>query len=513
MRYPPIPKPKPELTRDIAEAVSLFQQSEQIQDVAEILEVHPGHLKCWLYSNPGHKGYRVFQIPKKSGGERTISEPPSPIKILQLKFKLILDQIYQPKSCVYGFVSNRSIVDGAIPHKKRAKWVLNIDLNDFFPSIHFGRIRGLFLSLGVGPNAAAIWAHLVTCDGVLPQGAPTSPVLSNMIARQLDTKLIGLANRFHLTYTRYADDLTFSTTQKNFPAELVEFQNTPLDSDNVKLLPRLTNVFQLTGFTINPQKTRLQSKAVRQEVTGLTVNEFVNVRRKHIRQIRAMIHAAKKFGFQDACREYIEKYAPPGRITAEVFASEEFDPELYFKLVIYGKLAFVRMVRGKTDKCYINLCLQMAEIDHDPPSQIVEIKQMHEEFDVFICHASEDKERVATPLFDALQRVEVTSFIDNEYITWGDSFVEKINHALSRARLIIVVISNNSINKAWPKKELNASLAREVEGRTKVLPLMIGTDTEIDSLLNQLPLLKDKHYEQWNESPDEIAQIIKAKLM
>jgi len=512
MRYPTIPKPKPELSRDLKSTVKRFLASSQLQDVADVLEVHPGHLKHWLYAKPSHAGYVVFKIPKKSGGQRTISVPPDPIKILQLKFKSILDQIYKPKNCVFGFVSNRSIVDGATKHKKKSRWILNIDLEDFFPSINFGRVRGLFIAMGVGPNAASIWAHLVTCHGKLPQGSPTSPVLSNMIARQLDSKLINLARRFHLSYTRYADDLSFSTTKNMFPVELVEFSGSPLDADNVELQPRLVDAIHSSGFKINEKKTRLQSKAVRQEVTGLTVNEFVNVPRRFIRQIRAMVHSAKKFGFIESGREYVKKYAPPGRISPTVLKKEDFDPGAYFKLVIYGKLAFLRMVRGKTDKCYVNLCLKMAEIDSEPPSQIVEIKKMYEEFDVFICHASEDKDLVATPLFNALTDVDVVAFIDNENIGWGDSFVEIINHVLSRAKLVVVVLSNNSVDKAWPKKELNASLAREIDGQTKVLPLMVGSEQEINNLLDQLPLLKDKIHKKWNGSGDVVANEIKKIL-
>ena len=202
MRYPPTPKPKPKLARGLEAAVKLFLASRRFQDVADVLEVHPGHLKHWLYVKPGHAGYMVFKIPKKSGGQRTISSPPVPIKILQLKFKSILDQMYNPKRCVFVLIANRSIVESATQHKKRASWILNVDIENFFPSINFGRIRGLFIAMGIGPKAAAVWAHLVTCLGELPQGAPTSPVLSNMIAKQLDSRLIELARRFHLTYTR-----------------------------------------------------------------------------------------------------------------------------------------------------------------------------------------------------------------------------------------------------------------------------------------------------------------------
>ena len=510
--YPPIPKPKPELTRPTNDAAALFVASKSLKDVASVLEVHPGHLKRWLYECPGHAGYVTFIIPKRSGGERTISVPPPSIQILQAKFKTILDHVYRPKTCVCGFVANRSIVDGARPHKKRAHWVLNCDIKDYYPSIHFGRVLGLFVALGVGPKAAAVWAQLVTANGVLPQGASTSPVVSNMIAKQLDGKMMELARRFHLTYTRYADDLTLSTTKRVFPPEIAVCTATGLVPANIELGPRLLQTIQAAGFVVNVRKTRLYCKAVRQEVTGLTVNEFVNVKRGFVRQIRAMIHAGRKFGLVEAGREYVLRYAPAGRVGPEVLKCRGFDLGCYFKNIVYGKLAFLRMVRGKSDKCYVNLCLQMAEIDPAPPSQVLEIKKMYEEFDVFICHASEDKAMVATPLYEALKTAGVVPFIDTVHITWGDSFVEKINHALSRAKLVVVVLSKISVDKAWPRKEICSALAREVEGKTKVLPLMVGNDEEIAQLLDRLPLLKDKVYEKWEGDPGIVAGKIKSLL-
>lgn len=512
MPFRSIPKPKLKLTRTPEEAARLFLASSTIQNTADTLEVHPGHLKRWLYEHPGHSGYKVFEIPKRTGGQRTIAAPPGALAILQRKFKTILDHVYQPKGCVFGFISGKSIVDGARRHKKRARWILNFDIQNFYPSINFGRVMGLFKALGVGPKAAAIWAHLVTLDGALPQGACTSPVLSNMIAKQLDSKMIGLARRYHLTYTRYADDLSLSTTKKSFPAEIAQVSGTGLDPDNVELQCRLLNAVQESGFAVNDKKTRLYSKAVRQEITGLTVNEFVNVRRSFIRQIRAMIYAAGKHGLEAAGTEYIQLYAPRGRISPDVLENDDFDPARYFLMVVYGKLAYVRMVRGPSDKCYVNLCLKMDSIDPNSPRQIMDIKRMYEEFQVFICHASEDKATVASPLHEALKKLGVVSFIDTEYIKWGDSFVEKINHALSRAKIVVVVLSDSSVDKYWPRKEINAALAREIEGQTKILPLMVGTGEEIQDILGKLPLLADKRYEKWTEGAPVLAKDIASLL-
>lgn len=512
MKFPPIPKPKIHLESPPADAAKRLTASKRIQDVANALEVHPGHLMYWLYQRPGHGGYREVMIPKKSGGERRLLIPPAPIAILQKKLRPILDVIYQPKDCAAGFIAGRSVVYGARRHRKRARWILNFDLSNFYGRICFVRVLGLFRSLGMGHRAAAVLAHLVTCNDMLPQGAATSPVISNMIARSLDNKLLAVARQFRLTYTRYADDISLSTTQNLFPEKLAVRVGTGLVPANVELQPRLLDTVSRAGFEVNPAKTRLYSKHVRQEITGLTVNEFVNVKRTFLRQIRAMIHAAEKHGLKNAGREYITEYAPSHRIGPEALQKSDFDPGAYFLHVIYGKLAFVRMVRGTSDRCYVNLCLKMLKIDPLPPRQVREIKAMHEQFDVFICHASEDKRNVVCPLVEALKEAEVLPFVDNEYIAWGDSFVEKINHALSRAKIVVVVLSRNSLGKAWPQKEVNSALAREVEGRVKILPLIVGSNEEAGEMLAEIPLLAGKLYRRWADNAVELAAQIKHQL-
>lgn len=506
--YPAIPKPSNQLVADIAESVRMFLASKTLQDAAMVLEVHPGHLSYWLYTSPGHKGYTCFTIPKKTSGVRVISSPPSNIRILQNKFKCILDQIYKPRSCVYGFVSGKSIVDAAQVHKKKSKYILNIDLQDFYPTINFGRVRGLFISLGLGEKAASVFAHLVTHNGNLPQGAPTSPVISNMIAYKLDCKMIALARRYHLLYSRYADDLSLSTKKRSFPTDIAVFSQSGIIIENVQISPVLYVIVQSSGFKINEKKVRIYTKGVRQEITGLTVNEFVNVRRQFIRQIRAMIHASEKFGYKGAGTEYLNKYIRPHK-TPPSARSKEFDPGEYFKQVVYGKLAFLKMVRGESDKCYNALCLRFAKNDSEPPEFIKRVREMYEQFDVFICHASEDKATIATPLYDALVAIGINTFIDNKYIVWGDSFVEKINHALSQAKIVVIVFSDNSVDKKWTRKEIHAALSCEISGKLKILPLMCGNDEYAESIIGKLPLFSDKLYKKWSGDPTSLAEEIK----
>ena len=162
------------------------------------------------------------------------------------------------------------------------------------------------------PEVATVLAQIACHDNQLPQGAPTSPVLANMVCWGMDSALQRLAGQCRSTYTRYADDLTFSTNRRDFPTELAT-----IDDGEVRLGPELAAVLERSGFRVNARKVRLQTREFRQEVTGLTVNVFPNVRRRYVRQIRAMLHAWRTFGLAAAEAEYRRRYAQdhrgPGR--------------------------------------------------------------------------------------------------------------------------------------------------------------------------------------------------------
>jgi RNA-directed DNA polymerase len=155
-------------------------------DVADLLEVSVKRLAFHLYKVPATKRYATFEVPKRSGGRRTISAPISALKILQRKLAHVFSLIYEPKAATHGFVPARSIVTNAQRHIK-AKFVLNVDLKDLFPSINFGRVRGLLMAVpyGLYHGCATILAQLCCNDNALPQGAPTSPAVSNMICARL----------------------------------------------------------------------------------------------------------------------------------------------------------------------------------------------------------------------------------------------------------------------------------------------------------------------------------------
>jgi RNA-directed DNA polymerase len=250
--------------------------------------------------------YVFFTVPKKTGGVRRLSAPHQDIAATQRK---ILQEILVRlplHNDAHGFVIGRSIVTNARPHVG-AQIVLNLDLKDFFPSIRFPRIRGILTASGFSPCAATILAllctesprqvlglggqklYVATGPRALPQGACTSPALANLSARFLDARLAGLAKAWGWTYTRYADDLTFSTVA--------------LDHDIGRMLTAIRNVVGDEGFTVNEEKTKVLRRSQAQEVTGLVINDRPKAPRQLIRRIRAILHRAQKEGLAAQNRE------------------------------------------------------------------------------------------------------------------------------------------------------------------------------------------------------------------
>jgi len=312
-----------------------------------------------IYSS-NHDRYFNFQIPKSSGGFRTITAPNSKLKNLQRKLNYILQSVYEPKAATHGFVSGRSTVTNAKAHAG-ARIVLNVDLKEFFPSINFGRVRGMFMAVPyeLPPEVATVVAQTCSLKYSLPQGAPTSPTIANMICAKLDSELTYLAKDCRSTYTRYADDITFSTTQREMPEGLVEKAQlesaSPLE---VTLGDRLTSIIEANGFEVNQRKVRLQRSNVRQEVTGLVVNEFANVPRELVRQVRAMIHAWRKFGLEDAHDHHAKKYYD-SEDQAELadrqgagLDQEGKEGVPRFEDVLRGRIEYIGMVRGKDNSIY-----------------------------------------------------------------------------------------------------------------------------------------------------------------
>jgi len=278
-----------ELVASESELGDRFFNLRRPEDIVDLLELSSyAFLEYTIFVLKEPERYSRFLIPKKRGGQRVILEPIPNLKIIQSKLLQVLQSVYEPRPAVHGFVVDRSIVTNAAPHV-RNRYVLNLDLKDFFPSIHFGRVRGMFMAFPYGLNdkVATVLAQICSLPECLPQGAPTSPTISNMICTKLDSQLQTLAGRHRCYYTRYADDITFSTSVSRFPTALAGVVQDE-SGRRVEIGKDLKEIVLSNGFRINSRKVRLQTRNKRQEVTGLTTNQFVNVNRKYVRQIRAI---------------------------------------------------------------------------------------------------------------------------------------------------------------------------------------------------------------------------------
>ncbi|MBO9502825.1 retron Ec67 family RNA-directed DNA polymerase/endonuclease [Brevundimonas sp. A19_0] len=280
-----------------------LKEAEDIEDLAALLGYKPKSLAYILYKIPDGAKYTTFTIPKKTGGEREICAPIAQLKLLQRRLANILyacrdeiDKSSKLGSLSHGFRRGHSIVSNAKPHRRR-RYVLNLDLKDFFPSFNFGRVRGFFIkskAFELNEKVATLIAQIACHNNALPQGSPCSPVISDLLAHLLDARLAKMAKAQGVTYSRYADDLTFSTSKKEFPAALATSKEgeTNVWELGEELVSRIVDA----GFAINPDKTRMQCHASRQLVTSLTVNAKVNIRQEYYRRTRAMCDALFKTG-------------------------------------------------------------------------------------------------------------------------------------------------------------------------------------------------------------------------
>ena len=318
-------------------AVDDFVNARTRRDVARVLNISYGKMIYHLYKSPLENKYREFSVPKKSGGERVICAPNGVIKSLQRRLADLLYVIHDRKPSAHGCIPKRGIRTNAEKHA-RSRYVINFDIKDFFPSINFGRVRGIFMAhpLSFPEEVATVLAHICCFNGVLPQGAPTSPVVANMIARRMDREMQELSKKNGFMYSRYVDDITLSTKKKIVPEDLLEKKG------NVWVVgSSVVDVVEGNGFSINEKKTRISGRWERQEVTGLTVNRFPNVRRSFVRQVRAMLHAWERYGYADAEDEFNNKWDRKRR-----------DKAADFRRVVKGKIDFIGMVKGVDDAVY-----------------------------------------------------------------------------------------------------------------------------------------------------------------
>jgi RNA-directed DNA polymerase len=324
-------------------------------DIASLLSLTDKALRYRLYGLRLPDQYKTFELRKKSGGVRTITAPDRPLKSIQRRLHTILQCVYEPKAAVHGFNAGRSIKSNALQHPK-SKWILNVDISEFFPSINFGRVRGMFLAnpYKCTPEVATVLARICCVNNQLPQGAPTSPIVSNMLCARLDAHMNRLAGSAKCTYTRYADDLTLSTFQNRFPKAIAQLSLVEGETRCVPG-PRLIRVIRRNGFKINSSKIRLCNSSQRQEVTGLVVNEKINVPRLFVREIRAMLHNLHKQGIDSCQRDYERKYSQRRHRMSR-------SPVPPFLWVLRGKIDYLGMIRGKEDEIYRKLLKRLDEL-------------------------------------------------------------------------------------------------------------------------------------------------------
>lgn len=327
--------------------------------------------------------YTTFHIAKKRGGVRIIHAPVAGLKAILRCLNFVLLCAYNDgyEDNAMGFIHGKSIKDNAQRHSGK-QYVYNIDLKDFFPSIDLHRVKAILMRSPFDLNHAReplafLLANLCCAEmevnrsdengeiiqmrkAVLPQGSPTSPAITNFIARKLDGRLKGAAKRFGATYTRYADDITFSSQHH-------------LYGKNSEFIQEIGKIIAEQGFSINTSKVRLQRPWFRQEVTGLIVNKQPNVPRKYVKQVRQWIYLWETYGYEKSDLLFRRDYtATSKRIGAAI------PPMLN---VLEGKLRYMRMVVGKEHPTWQKLNERLAALTTDRTLKKIILPNLNEELE------------------------------------------------------------------------------------------------------------------------------------
>lgn len=298
--------------------------------------------------------YQINKIPKKTGGTRVIHAPNADLKIVLKCIDILLRSVYIPHPNAFAFIESKNIVDNAKMHTNK-RFVYNIDLKDFFYSFDYNRVKMALYKTPFNLNTSkekeeiAYWISiLTTCKingkQVLPQGSPASPVLTNIICTRFDDKLYRLSREFSLNYSRYADDITFSSDQQVFHG---------------KFLRRLNGIIESEGFLINDSKVRLQNQGERQVVTGITVNKGTNVSHEYIKELRMYLYYIEQYGIKKAFGYFLNDKR---KKQVNDYSSLDTINETYFQKTLKGKLNFLSMVKGKSDPVYSKLSNRYNEL-------------------------------------------------------------------------------------------------------------------------------------------------------
>lgn len=326
-----------------------IKQLTDFSSLASFLGIKTGYLSK-IINNISDKSYKEFQIPKKNGGYRVIYTPNSELLYMQKKISELLSNSFHPYKRSYAFTKNRSIIDNARLHLNK-NFVLNLDIKNFFPSISFIRVRFMFINyFKLNKNISTVLAKICchpgndTTASFLPQGGAASPVISNIICKTLDKDLVKLCSNFKgITYSRYADDITLSSNHK-FSKKLIFFEN-----GEINLGEDMLKIFKNNYFEVNYKKLRLQTKHEKQVVTGIKVNEKLNLNRTYIREIRSILWSLEIN--VDVPQNVIDKFKN------SPFSNKLSGIDGVFSF-LKGRIDFLGHVRGFSDDIYIKFVVQ-----------------------------------------------------------------------------------------------------------------------------------------------------------
>ena len=372
------------------------------KELASQLGIKPSDLSYTIYKISAKSRYQSFNIRKASGGIRTIHAPNSRLKSIQRRVSNLLYDCYKEihptttytnRELSHAFQKKRglSIASNATKHKNR-RFVFNLDFKDFFGCFNFGRVRGYFLSnndFQLNPEVATTLAQICCHNNKLPQGAPTSPIVTELITRILDIRLSKIASKNGCRYSRYADDLTFSTNKRTFPDAIAKEESDGILAVGHELLNKIHN----SGFLVNQKKTRMHFCDSRQEATGLIINKKVNVSKEYTKQVRSMCYSLFKKGechivppnssnkipvsasvlggklahmFYIKTREYLDSEGKPFRLDKFKISDKRYEipafyeryrQYIYFQNFYYNQMPTI-LCEGKTDPVYLRCAIK-----------------------------------------------------------------------------------------------------------------------------------------------------------
>ncbi len=338
---------KMEFLHELADLLQfVYEQRIGIGKEKENIRIDVNVLTYYAYVLRNGEGYVDFEIPKKSGGKRKISSPKYTLKLIQQCLLEILSVIYTPHRSAHGFVLRKNVASNASAHVGK-KYVFNIDLKDFFPTTSFHKIRFLltlkpFYLNDKRKEIGQLIANLCCKEGYLPQGSPASPMVTNIVCRRIDARLTQLAKRHKARYTRYADDISFSCNRNIF---------------NDSFLMEISAILADDKYEINDKKTRLSKWYQRQEVTGVVVNEKINLPREYIKDIRYWLFVWGKFGEEKTQEDFERRF--PNKKGFNRYKGNS----VKFTNYLHGKIQYLKMIRGKDDKMIIRFTEKYNSLD------------------------------------------------------------------------------------------------------------------------------------------------------